>query len=88
MPEDTPRQHIPITRLFLLTVVTAALAFVLQTVLAVTDAPAGGVVSLVVVPLVAGIVVLAGARPYPLAGRARLALMVAGSLFVLGLLLS
>jgi hypothetical protein len=86
--EVQPTPHVPITRLLLLTFVTAALAFVLQTLLAVTNAPAGDLVTLAVVPVVAGAVVLVGARPYPLAGRARLAVMVAVTLFLLGLALS
>lgn len=80
-----PRPTVPLRRLFLLTVVTAAFAFALQTLLAITDAPAAGAINLLVVPPAAGAVLFFGLRPYPAAGRLRLALMVAVALFLVGL---
>jgi hypothetical protein len=93
-PADHPRQRpeppparpaIPLSRLLLLTVLTAAIAFALQAVLAVTDAQATGVLILLLVPVAAAAVVFFGLRPYPAAGRLRLAAMVAVALFILGL---
>ena len=78
----------PLRRLFLLTIVTAAFAFALQALLAVTDAPAAPTISLVVVPEAAAAIVFFGLRPYPAIGRLRLAMMVAVALFLLGLALS
>ncbi len=75
-------------RLFLLTVVTAVFAFGLQALLAVADFPAAIAISLLVLPPAAGSIVFTGLRPYPAAGRLRLALMVAVGLFLLGLTLS
>ena len=77
--------QIPLRRLLLLTVVTAAIAFAVQALLAATDAPSAGAINTAVVPIAAGTVVFAGLRPYPLAGRLRLALMVAVGLFLVGL---
>jgi hypothetical protein len=74
-------------RLLLLTVLTAAFAFALQAVLAVTDAPAANALILLLVPVVAAAVIFVGLRPYPTAGRLRLAAMVAVALFLLGLAL-
>jgi hypothetical protein len=84
---ETPasRPPIPLRRLFLLAVPTAALAFALQAVLAVTDAPAAGILILLLVPAVAAAVVFFGLRPYPTLGRLRLAAMVAVALFILGM---
>lgn len=79
------RPQIPLRRLLLLTVVTAAIAFAIQAVLAATDMPSAGAINLVVVPVAAGAVVFAGLRPYQLAGRLRLALMVGVGLFLVGL---
>jgi hypothetical protein len=79
------RPQIPLRRLFLLAVPTAAIAFALQAVLAVTQAPAAGVLILLLVPVAAAAVVFFGLRPYPTAGRLRLAGMVAVALFILGL---
>jgi hypothetical protein len=75
---------VPLARLFLLTIVTAAFALAAQALLAATDAPASGVLIRVIVPLGAAAVVFVGLRPYPVAGRARLALMVAAALFLVG----
>jgi len=80
-----PRPIMPLRRLFLLAVPTAAIAFALQAVLAVTDAPAAGALILLLVPVAAAAVVFLGLRPYPTAGRLRLAAMVAVALFLLGL---
>ena len=80
-----PRPSIPLPRLLLLTVVTAALAFALQALLAVTNAPSADAVSLLVIPFVAGALVFWGLRPYPVVGRLRLAMMVTVALFLLGL---
>jgi hypothetical protein len=74
-------------RLLFLTVLTAAFAFALQAVLAVTGAPAANVLILLLVPVVAAVVIFLGLRPYPTAGRLRLAAMVAVALFLLGLAL-
>ncbi len=82
-PASRPR--IPLRRLLLLTVLTAALAFALQAVLAVTETPAAGVLILVLVPITAAAVIFFGLRPYPTLGRLRLAAMVAVALFLLGL---
>ncbi len=97
MPTDTrphqnekptaPRPQLPLRRLFLLTVLTAALAFALQAILAVTQAPAGQAISLLAIPLAAAAVIFFGLRPYPVAGRTRLAVMVGVALFLLGLAL-
>ncbi len=80
-----PRPTIPLRRLFLLTVLTAALAFVLQVVLAATSVPAAGALNLLLVPIAAGAVIFLGLRPYPAAGRLRLAIMVTVALFLAGL---
>ena len=80
-----PRPTIPLRRLFLLTVLTAALAFVLQVVLAATSVPAAVALNLLLVPIAAGAVIFLGLRPYPAAGRLRLAIMVTVALFLAGL---
>ncbi len=82
-----PRPTIPLRRLFLLTVITAALAFVLQVVLAATSVPAAAALNLLLVPIAAGAVIFMGLRPYPAAGRLRLAIMVTVALFLVGLAL-
>lgn len=79
------RPQIPLRRLFLLAAPTAAFAFALQAVLAVTDAPTAGVLILLLVPVAAAAVVFFGLRPYPTIGRVRLAAMVAVALFIVGL---
>jgi hypothetical protein len=80
-----PRPQIPLARLLLLTVVTAAFALAAQALLAATDAPASGALIRGIVPLGAGAALFFGLRPYPTAGRARLALMVAVALVLIGL---
>ena len=82
---STPRPRIPLHRLLLLTVITAAIAFALQALLAATNAPAAEAINILLVPPIAGAIIFAGLRPYPLAGRLRLAAMVAVALFLLGL---
>jgi len=82
-PASAPR--IPLRRLLLLTLLTAAFAFALQAVLAVIEAPGAGAVILLLVPVAAAAVIFFGLRPYPTAGRLRLAGMVAVALFILGL---
>ncbi len=82
---STPRPQIPLRRLLLLTVVTAAFAFALQALLTATNAPAATAINILLVPPIAGAVIFAGLQPYPLAGRLRLASMVAVALFLLGL---
>ena len=79
------RPTVPLRRLFLLTLLTAAIAFALQATLAATGAPSAEAISLLVIPVVAGAVILFGLRPYPLGGRLRLALMTAVALFLVGL---
>lgn len=83
-----PRPTIPLRRLFLLTIVTAVFAFVIQAALAAANVPGAYALNLVLVPLAAGTIVFLGMRPYPLAGRIRLAIMVAVALLLLGLLIS
>ena len=83
-PSDA-RPTIPLRRLLLLPVLTAALAFALDATLAATDAQYANTISLVVVPGTAGAVIFFGLRPYPLGGRLRLALMTAVALFLVGL---
>jgi len=82
-----PRPQLPLRRLFLLTVLTAAFAFALQAILAVTGAPAGEALIRLAIPLAAAAVIFFGLRPYPTAGRTRLAVMVGVALFLLGLAL-
>ncbi len=82
---STPRPQIPLRRLLLLTVITAAFAFALQSLLAATNAPAAAVINILLVPPLAGAIIFAGLRPYPLTGRLRLAVMVTVALFLLGL---
>lgn len=77
----------PLRRLLLLTVATAAIAFAIQVVLAATDAPAAVALNLLLVPIAAGGVIFLGLRPYPAAGRLRVATMVAVALFLVGLTL-
>ena len=79
------RPTIPLRRLLLLTVLTAAFAFVLDATLAAAAAPYGNTISLVVIPGAAGAVILFGLRPYPFGGRLRMALMTAVALFLVGL---
>ena len=79
------RPQVPLRRLFLLTVLTAAIAFALQATLTATGAPSADAISLLVIPVAAGAVIFFGLRPYPLAGRLRLAAMVAVALFLVGL---
>jgi hypothetical protein len=74
----------PLGRLLLLTIVTSALAFALQALLAVAGAPAAEAITLLVIPVVAAAVIFFGLRPYPAAGRVRTALMVAVAVFLLG----
>lgn len=85
-PEAPPR--IPFLRLFGLTAVVAAFAFALQALLSATNAPAALAINLVAVPLAAAAVLFVGLRPYPAAGRARVAAMAAAALFLVGLVLS
>ena len=82
---STQRPQIPLRRLLLLTVVTAAFAFALQALLAATNAPATAAINILLVPPIAGAIIFAGLRPYPPAGRLRLAVMIAVALFLLGL---
>jgi hypothetical protein len=82
-PPETP--SVPLRRLLLLTVLTAAIAFALQAMVVATSAPFAGAIVLFVTPLVAAAVVFAWLQPYPLAGRLRLAAMVGVALFVVGL---
>ena len=82
---STPRPQIPLRRLLLLTVITAAFAFALQALLTATNVPAAAALNILLVPPIAGAIIFAGLRPYPLAGRLRLAAMVAVALFLLGL---
>ena len=79
------RPQVPLRRLFLLTVLTAAFAFALQATLAAAGAPSANAISLLVVPAAAGAVIFFGLRPYPLGGRLRLGLMTAAALLVVGL---
>jgi len=67
--------------------ITAASAFALQALLTATNAPAAEAINVLLVPPIAGAIIFAGLRPYPLAGRLRLAMMVAVALFLLGLVL-
>ncbi len=82
---STQRPQISLRRLFLLTVITAAFAFALQALLAATNGPAAAAINILLVPPIAGAIIFAGLRPYPLAGRLRLAVMIAVALFLLGL---
>jgi len=79
------RPTIPLRRLLLLTVLTAAFALALDAALAAAAAPYGNTISLLVVPAMAGAVIFFGLRPYPPGGRLRMALMTAVALFLLGL---
>ncbi len=83
--EPASRPDIPLRRLLLLTVITAAFAFALQALFAATNAPAAEAINILLVPPIAGAIIFAGLRPYPMAGRLRLAMMVALALFLLGL---
>ena len=83
-PPDA-RPAVPLRRLFLLTVVTAAIAFALQAALAATGAPSADAISLLVIPVAAAAVIFLGLRPYPVIGRLRLAMMAAVALFIVGL---
>ena len=83
--EPAPHPTIPLRRLLLLTVLTAAFAFALDATLAATDAPYANIISLAVIPGAAGAVILFGLRPYPLGGRLRMALMTAVVLLLVGL---
>ena len=87
MPDTRPsdRPTVPLRRLLLLTVLTAAVAFFLQALVVATSAPFADAIVLFVTPLVAAAVVFAWLQPYPLGGRLRLAAMVAVALFVVGL---
>ena len=87
MTEEQPaaRPTIPLRRLFLLTLLTAAFAFALDATLAAADAPYARAISLVVIPGAAGTAIFLGLRPYPPAGRLRLALMTTVALFLVGL---
>ena len=76
---------IPLRRLLLLTLLTAAFAFALDATLAAVDAPYAGIISLVVIPGMAGAAIFFGLRPYPLGGRLRMAMMTAVALFLVGL---
>jgi len=69
----------------LLTLLTAAFAFALDATLAAVDAPYAGIISLVVIPGMAGAAIFFGLRPYPLGGRLRMAMMTAVALFLVGL---
>ncbi len=80
-----PRPTIPLRRLLLLTLLTAGLALALQALLAATNPPAATALNLLLVPIGAGAVIFLGLRPYPAAGRLRLAIMVAVALFLAGL---
>jgi hypothetical protein len=63
---------------------TAVFAFALQAVLAITEAPAATGTSRRIRASAAAVMFF-GLRPYPTAGRLRLAGMVAVALFLLGL---
>ena len=82
---SSPRPQLPLRRLLLLTVITAALAFALQALLAAANAPAAAAINILLVPPIAGVIIFFGLRPYPVTGRLRLALMVTVALFLLGL---
>ena len=82
---QTARPEIPLRRLFLLTLLTAAFAFFLQATVVATSAPFADAIVLFVTPLVAGVVVFVWLQPYPLAGRLRLAAMVGIALFIVGM---
>ena len=79
------RPTIPLRRLLLLTLLTAALAFALDAALAAAGAPYARVISLAVIPGTAGAAIFFGLRPYPPGGRLRMALMTAVALFLVGL---
>jgi hypothetical protein len=85
--QPAPPPPLSLRRLFLLTIVTAAFAFALQAILAVSRAPAGEAIILLVIPVAAAAVIFFGLRPYPTTGRVRLAVMVGMALFLLGLIL-
>ena len=53
--------------------------------LAATSVPAAVALNLLLVPIAAGAVIFLGLRPYPAAGRLRLAIMVPVALFLAGL---
>lgn len=78
------RAVVPLRRLLLLTVATAAFAFAIQALLAASDPPAAGGLVLLLVPAAAAAIVFVGTRPYPLAGRIRLGVMVAVGLLLGG----
>jgi len=83
---STPtRPTIPLRRLMLLTLLTAALAFALDATLAAAGAPHARFISLAVIPGMAGAAIFFGLRPYPPGGRLRMALMTAVALFLVGL---
>ena len=82
---STSRPRIPLRRLLLLTVITAAFAFALQALLAATNVPAAAAINILLVPPIAGAFIFAGLRSYPWTGRLRLAAMVALALFLVGL---
>src|SRR3989304_8962645 len=83
--KPAPRPQMPLGRLLLLAIVTSALAFALQALLAVAGAPAAEAITLLGIPVVAAAVIFFGLRPYPAAGRLRMGGMGAGGLFLPGL---
>ncbi len=84
MSPPNVRPQVPLRRLLLLALPTAAFAFAIQAVLAAIDAPAAGTLTLLLVPIAAAAVVYFSLRPYPRGGRLRLAAIVAVALFILG----
>lgn len=85
-PPAGPRPALPLLRLLLLPVVAFLIALGLQAALAVSGVPAASPLRVFLTPAVAAAVVFLGLRPYPRAGRLRLALMVAVGVFLIALL--
>lgn len=83
-PEGRP--HLPLSRLLLLPVVAFLIALGLQAALAGLGLPAANPLRVFLTPAVAALVVYYGLRPYPRAGRLRLAAMVAAGVLLVALL--
>lgn len=82
----SPGRALPLARLLVLPVAAFLIALGLQAALAAGGVPASSPLRVFLTPAVAAAVVYVGLRPYPRAGRIRLAAMVAVGVLAVALL--
>ncbi len=79
------RATLPLGRLLLLPLVAFLVAVAVQIGLKTAGLPAESLLRVLATPFIAAVVVYLGLRPYPRAGRIRLAAMVAAGLLLVAL---